>query len=529
MLSANYSFEELSFSSQLIRDLISKRSTVQPLINAFFDEFAFENQMASKDFSKEKRQVLVEALQRQNSGLKLSDASVHNIEALKEENVFTVTTGHQLNLLTGPLYSIYKIAQCIDLANRLNAKYPDKKIVPIFWMATEDHDFEEINHVHLFGEKIAWNKSDQENVIAGRIALNGIASFLDEIHAKFKDPEALQRVQELTAHYQSTDNLADASRSLINYLFGSDGIVIIDGDDRSLKKLFSAAMQKEVKEEVGYDRVMKTNKYLSSSNYHEQVFVRHINLFYIHENGVRNRLKKENNQLFVGENAIEEEVLIEEIKAHPERFSPNALYRPLYQESILPNLCYIGGGGEIAYWLQLKDLFAAHDLTFPLLRVRDSLLVYSEKQAALMNENSVGLMDLKLGVDQIVKDIALQETEEELDLSEAQAMLMKVKAMVMDKTNQVNKGLLPMVEGEFVKMIKAIEKIESKLVKAEKSKHEQLQKKLERLKDQFFPNGGFQERYDNIIPFYLKDIDFTKHVLDHLNSFENPQIKTIKL
>lgn len=529
MLQPTYSFEELKMGSQLVRDLVQEKDTVKPLVNEFFDHENFEKLASKKTFSSEKRQILCDALKRQYEGFNLHQKTSENIEALKNNHTFTITTGHQLNLMSGPLYSIYKIAQCVAHADELNKRNANLNFVPVFWIATEDHDFEEINHIHLFGKKIAWEKSDQENVIAGRIKTDHIEPFLAAIEEKFQDPLALKVIQQFTSTYRDTENLADATRMLVNQLFGNVGLVILDGDDPKLKKLFQPIMLQEIEGEVGYQSVMKTNEYLEKNNYHEQVFVRASNLFYIASDGTRKRVRKENDQFYLEDDKIETTALIQMIQDHPEQFSPNALYRPMYQETILPNLAYIGGGGEIAYWLQLKALFDAHQVDFPMLRLRDSVLLHRKDQAELMKEFKLELMDLKLGVDQIVKDIALEESEQDLQLTEAQSDLFKAKSKVLEKVYEVNKNLETMVEAEFTKMIKSIERIESKLVKAEKSKHEQVQKKLVKLRDQFFPENGFQERYENFLPYYLKDDDFIIKILSNLKPEKVPQVRTVEI
>jgi bacillithiol biosynthesis cysteine-adding enzyme BshC len=529
MLQESYSFEDLQLSSQLVRDLISEHANVKPLVHQFYDIDRVQEQIKTKTFSAENRQVLVGALKRQNEGISLSDKSNQNIAALLDDKTFTITAGHQLNLLSGPLYSIYKISQSVAIAREMGEKYPDYHFVPVFWLATEDHDFEEINHIHLFGNKMSWEKEGQIDKITGRITLAGMDDFLEQIESKFQDPAALEVVKQFTNVYRDAANLGEATRKLINDLMGNSGLVIIDGDDPDLKQLFKATMAKEVSEQVGYKKVMETNELLEQQNYHQQVFVRESNLFYIAEDGTRQRISWEDDHFEVNDQPKTADELVAEINSHPERFSPNALYRPIYQEEILPNLVFIGGGGEMAYWLQLKSLFDAHEVPFPMLRTRDSILLYNKNQAETMNALKLELMDIKLGVDQIVKDIALTESEANLQLTDAEATLFKAKSQVMEKVHQVNANMETMVEAEFAKMIKSIERIESKLIKAEKSKHEQTQKKLIKIRDKFFPDNGFQERYENFLPYYLKDDEFVLKILSTLNAEKEPRVRLLEI
>ena len=240
-------------------------------------------------------------------------------------------------------------------------------------------------------------------------------------------------------------------------------------------------------------------------------------------------MRKEAGQFFIEDTPVQKEDLLDEIKGHPERFSPNALYRPLYQETVLPNLVYIGGGGEMAYWLQLKTLFDQNSLTYPMLRLRDSILLYRKQQAELLEEHKLDLLDIKIGVDQIVKDIALNSADADLQLTEAESDLLQAKSKVLEKAHKVDPNLETMIEAEFVKMVKAIEKIESKLIRSEKAKHEQVQNKLIKLRDQFFPDNGFQERYENFLTYYLKDDNFILEILSNLKPDKLPFVRTIEV
>lgn len=529
MLQSTYTFEELKMSSQLVRDLIAEKDEIKPLVNSFFSLENLREQVDQKTLDTSSRQVLVAALKEQNLGLDLSEKTKSNIDLLQKDSTFTITTGHQLNLLTGPLYSLYKVAQVISLCERAKKMFEEFDFVPVFWMATEDHDYEEINHLNLFGQKVEWLKEGQENVIAGRIDTTAIEAFTAQIEEKFQDPKAASIVQELTAFYEETPNLAAATRAVMNHLFGEYGVVIIDGDDKGLKSLYAPMIHREVKEQLGYSKVMQANEALEKLGYHQQVYVREINFFYINERNERSRLKFEDGKILREDIDVALDDLLQDIEVNPDNYSPNALFRPLYQERILPNLAYVGGGGEIAYWLQLKPLFDAYDMTFPLLRVRDSILVHQSQDQELMTELDLELMDIKLGVDEVVKNIALANAEEDLNLDSVRVSFEQAKTELLDKVLQVEPNLKNMVDAEFAKMEKTLERIEAKLVKAEKGKHEKVQKKLVRLRGRFFPNNGFQERSDNFIPFYLKDDQFVDKILTTLKAENSPLVRLLEM
>jgi bacillithiol biosynthesis cysteine-adding enzyme BshC len=502
MQKQSFSFNEFNFSSQLIKDLVEGKTEIKPFVQDFFSEEQMANQIKRKLFTDNQRTILVDSLQQQNKNIHLSELSLHNIELLKQENTFTITTGHQLNLMTGPLYSIYKILQVIIWREKLKKSQPNYHFVPLFWMATEDHDFEEINHIHLFNKKIAWEKENQENYIAGAITTddNFEKQFTQPILELFNDDEVKNKVENYLAYYKN-NNLATATRLLLNDLFGEYGLIILDGNDKALKQQFISVAGQELKHQVTHTTVGITNKKLNNLGYHNQVFLRESNLFYIENNRIRHRIVKTNTAFEINGQAKTESELIEELNEFPERFSPNALLRPVYQETVLPNLCYFGGGGEIAYWLQLKDLFDVLNLTFPLLRVRDSYVLLNKKQLNQLDDLGLSVLDLKQNYDDLIKLYINTHTTKELTLEQEKEALNQIKTAIINKTNSKDVGLSRFIESEVVKMNHQLEKIEKKLLQNEKKNQEQTLKQIKRLRDKIYPSNGFQERHENVLQY----------------------------
>src|SRR5690554_2848459 len=245
-------------------------------------------------------------------------------------------------------------------------------------MATEDHDFEEINFFNFNRIKFQWNK--KASFPTRRSSDLG----LQTIYEKFKQhlplgTNAKQLADLFEKAYLKHDNLADATRYLANELFGSYGLVIVDDDDKKLKKQFIPHIKEELLHQSSVKAVEKSYPVLK--DYLIQVNPREINLFYI-ENGLRERIALEENKYKVLNTDLEftQDEILKLVDTNPEKFSPNVILRPLYQEVILPNLCYIGGGGELAYWLELKEVFTLHKVPFPMLLLRNSVLLATEKQ-----------------------------------------------------------------------------------------------------------------------------------------------------
>lgn len=525
MFQNEFSFQEFGFGSRIIQDLVSEKDAVKPFINDFFSLAGLAKQARKRNMGQTERDLLVERLNWQINGLEVTALTKSNIQALANPKTVTITTGHQLNLMAGPLYTIYKVAQVIALAQAMNQRDEEYQYIPVFWMATEDHDFEEINHIHLFGNQLAWEKEGQENRIAGAIETHDITSFLDQIHEKYQDAEVLAKLKELTVFYEKGKDLAQATRQIINALFGTYGLVIIDGNDSELKKAFAPIAQKEVSEAFVHQQVSESNALLDQAGYHNQVFVRNCNLFYIDSNSTRQRIAKEADLFFIGDEQISAEALHDKINESPVSFSPNALLRPVYQELVLPNIAYVGGGGEIAYWLQIKGVFDAINLPFPLLRVRDSLLLLKEKEIDELQQLELSVPELKRDLHDIIKEIALQNNA--VELVDEIAALNQIKEKVLQKGNDIDKGLNGLIEAEFAKIGSSFERIESRLIKSEKAKYDQKANKIKKMQAKIYPNGGFQERYENFLPYFLTNPTFISKIVDTLKASDQPQIKVV--
>lgn len=504
-----FSFDSLKQSSQLIRDYINNIEKVTPFFEKTFSINNIIEQADELDFPKQKRELLSKQLKLQNSNVSLSKSSKDNIDNLKKENAYTVTTGHQLNLATGPLYTLYKIIEVINTTEKLNEFQNEKIFIPVYWMATEDHDFDEINHVNLYNSKIEWPIENSQKVV-GRIETNSMGSFKDELLMKFSDETIRYKVEKFLSAYDEP-LLASANRKMINNLFGDYGLVIIDGDDIELKKQFSDVVNKELLEGLVMSEVEKTNHLLKSNDYQNQVFVRPVNLFYIEKSGNRIRIEKDESGFKIGNQSYNEDQMLDLVREFPGRISPNALLRPVYQELVLPNTVYVGGGGEIAYWLQLKGVFQELNIKYPILKVRDSVLLMNEKNKDLFKKFDYSLLTLKSNHDDLSKDFVLNNMQDLVSLEKERTDLFSIKADIIEKANKIDPNSSRLVEAEFQKIQNQFDKLEKKFIQAEKKKSEKDLNQLKRLQNSIYPQGGFQERFENYLN-YVQKPDFIAHL-----------------
>ncbi|NQX86032.1 MAG: bacillithiol biosynthesis cysteine-adding enzyme BshC [Flavobacteriaceae bacterium] len=505
-------FKDTNYFSPLICDYLDQSQELEPFYHRFPILENFENQITEKQnsYTKETRSVLVDALKKQYAKTQTSQATLKHLEYLAQSNTFTVTTGHQLNLFTGPLYFLYKIVSAINLAKDLRERYPSQNIVPVYWMATEDHDFEEINFFNFKGQVIQWTTSASGGV--GRLNTDGLQDVFRVFAAQLGPGQNANYIQTIFEEaYLKQDNLADATRYIANALFGAYGLVIIDGDDVNLKRVFIPYVERELKEKISYKKVLETNakiQALVNKDYPIQVNPRAINLFYLNH-GIRERIIEENGVFRVNNTEISfsESELLKVLNEYPDRFSPNVVMRPLYQEVILPNLCYIGGGGEIAYWLQLKSYFNTVEVPFPILLLRNSALIMTEKQSQKLQKLGLTVNDMFKKQLNLVNERTKALSNISIDFSEQKAHLQKQFKSLYALAEETDFSFLRAVAAQERKQIKGLEHLEKRLLKAQKRKLADVLVRTKDLQDELFPRQSLQERNTNFSEFYLEHGD----------------------
>ncbi len=499
-------FRDTNYFSDFICDYLDEKTKLKPFYNRFPQLGNFEAQIEEKqsNYDDAHRKVLVKALMAQYEGLQISSKTLTNLDLLKEQTTFTITTGHQLNLFTGPLYFLYKIISTINLTKELKAKYPEYNFVPIYWMASEDHDFEEINFFNFKGKKIQWN-SEQSGAV-GHFNTEGLDAVFEVVSAEFgKGTNAEQLKEWFSKAYLEHDNLADATRYLANELFGKHGLVILDADSRDLKWLFIPQIKKELLDKPSFKLVSETNRKLESLDLTIQVNPREINLFYI-KDGLRERIIETDGKYIVLDKDISwtKSEILKHLEEKPERFSPNVILRPLYQEVILPNLCYIGGGGEMIYWLQLKSTFEAHNISFPMLLLRNSALIKTEKQNKKLEKLDISNKDLFLKRSSFINKRVRKISNIDIDFSPQVELLVNQFEHLYQLAEKTDKSFIGAVKAQEVKQIKGLKHLEKRLLTAQKK---QLSDQIERatdLQEQLFPGESLQERNTNFSELYLE-------------------------
>ena len=510
------SYKSTGFFSPTVIDYLENRADLRPFYNYRPDMDGFADLLKNKKVVAN-RETLVRVLTKQyavkpesiEAGINLNTYNVQlqvtqNLQLLKLNNTYTITTGHQLNIFAGPLYFLYKIATAIKLTQQLKAAHPDKNFVPVYWMASEDHDFAEINYTNIGGKKVHWwyeasGATGRINPDTMRQALNQYKGVLG-IEGHSKD---LAEIVETA--YTRFDKLADATRYLVNSLFGQYGLVIIDADDHEFKQQFAPIMEQDIIGQNSFKNISATNEALQKLGVHIQVNPREINFFYLKDQ-LRERIvfEQDGYQVMNTDIRFTEAELKQEIAVAPERFSPNVVMRPLYQECILPNIAYIGGGAEIVYWLELKSNFDFYKIDFPILILRNSALIVRKEQAAKIERMDLDAANLFKQTDILQAEWIKKHSEHNLSLEEEWRQLSAVFEKIKLRSYKIDPTLSPSAAAVQARLKHAVDNLEKKLIKAEKRNYQVRLEQLSAVKAELFPKDSLQERTENFGLMYVK-------------------------
>jgi bacillithiol biosynthesis cysteine-adding enzyme BshC len=458
---------------------------------------------ARKQF-KTPRTLLVEELRKQYKGIHLTKNQEQNFQLLLQENTFTLCTAHQPNIFTGHLYFIYKILHTVKLAENLNSELPENKFVPVFYMGSEDADLEELGHINLNGSKLTWETKQTGAV--GRMKVDKqLIKLIDRIAGELEvEKYGKELIALLRSAYKEGVSIQQATLQLVNELFKDFGLLVLIPDNAELKRPFNPIIKKELTEQFSHRLVEKTGEQLGEY-YKVQASGREINLFYLTETR-RERIEKEGER-FKAEGlgvSWDEEEMLAEVDQHPERFSANVILRGVFQETILPNIAFIGGGGEIAYWLELKKVFEASEVPFPVLIVRNSFLLIDTLQEQAAKKLGFEIQDLFKPTEQLINTLVRRDSALQLSLTKEKKELQMLYKNISALTAKIDITLSEHTGALETKALEKMNALEKKMLRAEKRKFEAQQRQIKKLRDVLFPGNSLQERVDNFSPYYAK-------------------------
>ena len=497
-------YQQTNSFSKIVLDYLADAPALQPFYSHRPDLAGIENAITARKQFSTNRELLVTELKKQYQSISAHEAVTKNIEALLSENTFTITTAHQPNIFTGPLYFLYKILHTIKLAADIKVSMPDYSFVPVYYMGSEDADLDELGHTYLEGQKISWN-TEQGGAVGRMKADAELVKLIDTIEGQLQISDAGREIIALFKECYCEGNLIqDSTFRLVNALFGKYGLIALVPDNASLKRQMLPVFEDDLFNQAASGIVEETSGKLDAI-YKVQANPREINLFYLKEN-IRERIEEHEDKYNVLNTSIvfSKEDLKKELHEHPERFSPNVILRGLFQSTILPDIAFIGGGGELAYWLQLKDLFNHYKVPYPALILRNSFLIVENKWKEKIEKIGFTIEDFFEEEQNLLNRLVQRETTHEIRLNGALTEVEKIYEGFKMQASEIDVTLVQHIDALKAKSMQQLKELEKKMLRAEKRKYTDQERQINLIKEKLFPNNNLQERVDNFSTYYAK-------------------------
>lgn len=467
------------------------------------------NFLNKQDYSREE---LASVLREYNINLGCCQATLDSIDVLTERDCVAVVTGQQAGILTGPLYTIYKIITAIKLSKELTIE-KGIKAVPIFWLASEDHDFHEINHIYKLVQgkdpvKVSLHyrpngKYSIGNITMDEEVLKGIKNLINDFF-KGEENEWTSALEE-SAH--QSESLAEWCGRLITYLFKNTGLIVIDPMLAGIRSLQREAFKKAIRNHQEINTLFYEETEALINGGYKPVIEKDsqgINLF-LYNNGERLPLQanEEGFNLRNQQEVISLETLERLAEESPTSFSPNVVLRPVLQDIMLPTIAYIGGPGEIAYAAQLKKIYPIFNLEMPIFFPRVSITLIPTEIKEILQRYNLSLNELLMGKEELIKKVLNQK-----DNGLVNNLFSSVKENIINEHQKLTKELVniddkmhDLIPGNLARILFQVEYLEKKTWQKVKKQNIEVINDLLRTVNCIYPNQGLQERTFSIFSF----------------------------
>ena len=515
-------FSTTQLFSKLINDYVEGKGTALDFVQYAPNVEGYQAAIEGRKLHPINRGLLVDVLTAQYASLKQEAAVNDHITLLKRDNTFVVTTAHQPNLFSGPLYFFYKIIHAIELAASLKAQFPQYNFVPVYYMGSEDADLDEVGAFNIEDTRYQWN-TKQTGAIGRMKVDDALLKLIQQLEGYWAIlPQGQKALSIIKEAYQKGKTINEATLYLVHAFFGSKGLLILQPDDAKLKAAFIPVMEKELLTQFSHEAIQPAIKQLAK-DYHVQTEGRSLNLFYLKEQ-TRARIEKQGEVFIVvdTEMIFTESEIIAELHQHPERFSPNVILRGVYQETILPGVVFVGGGGELAYWMELKKVFQQVGVHYPLLQLRNSFLLMNQKQATQWKELQFEEQDLFKSLLDLEVAYVKKHATEALHLNGQKDDLSNIYATIKKDVVKVDPTLGAHVENLANQASTKLAELEKKMVRAERRKQAVAIQRIHRIKKELFPQDNLQERVENFSKWVGQhDLAWINTIMDNSKGLES--------
>lgn len=515
------SYGQTGYFSKMVTDYIAAEEKLQPFYTHPVSKEGVKAAIEHRKLFSTDRTLLVEVLKKQYENIELSTKQKAHIDQLSNNNTFTICTAHQPNIFTGHLYFIYKILHAVKLAEELKTQLPENNFVPVYYMGSEDADLDELGHIFIKGEKFEW-KTQQTGAVGRMKVDKALIQLIEVISGQLLVyPYGNEIIEIIKYCYQEGVTIEQATFKLVNELFADYGLLILLPDNAVVKNAFIPVIKKELLEGFSHVAVKETVAQFPAI-YKAQASGREINLFYLLDDK-RERIEQSGDDFLIVNTPLKftREEILEELNDHPERFSPNVILRPVLQEMILPDIAFIGGGGEIAYWLELKKVFETVLVPYPMLIVRNSFMFINKELQDITQKLQFSYTDLFKPEAELINQLVKRDSVVQLSLEKEKQQLTALYEKVKNIAGSIDVTLQTHTNALQTQALNKIAVLEKKMLSAEKKKFEARQRQIQKLTKQLFPNNNLQERVGNLLPFYANwGKDFIKMIYNNSKGIE---------
>ncbi|MGE7950314.1 bacillithiol biosynthesis cysteine-adding enzyme BshC [Lysinibacillus xylanilyticus] len=500
--------------NRLLADYWSPNTAIHEFFEYEYNDKSFEKRAQYLDEHARDQKELTAIIRQFMEPLGISKKANEHLQQL-EQGAVAVVGGQQAGILTGPLYSVHKAISVITLAKEQSVKL-QRPVVPVFWIAGEDHDLEEINHTYTVHgadiKKRAYSERSRRKTMASVTSINkeSMTQLLNTIVKDIGETEFTEiLIKQLVDTLNKSETFTDFFARLMNQLFEDEGLLMIDAADFKFRRSESENFTHIIRNNEEIARVVTEKEaQLASAGYGKPILATDeaANLFFV-EDGERHLLERKN-QLFVNLAAnikMSREELFEIANKHPEQLSNNVVTRPLMQEMTLPVLAFVGGPGELAYWATLKDAFSVLGLQMPIFAPRLHITIVTRHVEQLLREHHLHVADVWDGKALQLKEQFIAEVQD----TEVKRQIQTMQQMLLEKYDELRSYLeeqhLPLdkILGKNKENhLKQFEYLQQKVEQTVLNKHETTIRKFMTLHNELYPNEGLQERTYNPYQYF---------------------------
>ena len=496
-------FRQIPHSTRLFLDYLSYTPSVRKFYprSPFFPDWLKE-EAGRISYDNQRREKVSSILTRQNQLWGSSSLTLANIDRLKK-GALAAVTGQQVGLFGGPMFSIFKALTAVKLAAEATRAGID--CVPIFWLATEDHDLPEINHVSLIGAEARLEELSVETRGVADAPV-GTIRFGPEIERVVQDASALLGDSEVTGwlreSYRQGETLASAFARLFARLFGEWGVILLDPADKEFHEIARPLFRSAIEQAPELDEaLLARGKEIEGAGYHQQVKVTAATtLLFEVKNGVRTAMRRKGNgngaQFVSGEDKLSARQLLDRIDKTPENFNPNVLFRPAVQDYLLPTLVYTGGAAEVAYFAQVGVVYEKLLGRVTPVLPRFSATLVEPKAERVLSRYKLTLPDILQGPEKVREIIAAQSLPGGLQkrFEDANAGIEKLVGELRDSIGKLDSTLIAAADRARSSLRYRVNRLQGQVARAELHRNEVITRHADTVSNALFPNKGLQER-----------------------------------